>query len=545
MERVEILRIPPEGETPEGSVQPGKGKRGKRKTIMMNEKWEEQFREQIHDFVETIEKFDKGEIDRKAYKGISGGFGSDAQRDPSKHMLRLRMAGGNLTEKRLEFLTEAVKDYGVELMKLTTCETVQLHNLKAEQVPVLMEKAIDAEIYSRGGGGDNPRNIMMSPLSGVQKGEAFDVKPYAEAAAEYLLSIAGEIHMPRKLKVAFCNGADDSVHSAFRDMGFMANPDGTFTLRIAGGLGGGYKMGVLVDEHVQVTEILYYIRAMIETFCQHGNYENRAKARTRFMQETLGVDGLKTVFLENVQKMKEKGGLDLHVEEKTVTKKGSGEISDKRVIAQKQPGLYAVAYHPIGGCLPAGKPAELLALLKEIPDAECRIAPHETIYIINLTADEAKKVLAATADGAQTTFENSVACIGASICQQGVRDSQAALRAAVAAVREAGIPDGALPKICISGCPSSCSAHQAAALGFQGAAKTVDGKPESAFKMFVGGSDKLGAAKFGEAGAVILERDLPKLLVELGKAAAASNMNWETWIDGHGDEFRAIVEKYA
>ena len=61
---------------------------------MMNEKWEEQFREQIHDFVETIGKFDKGEIDRKAYKGISGGFGSYAQRDPSKHMLRLRMAGG-------------------------------------------------------------------------------------------------------------------------------------------------------------------------------------------------------------------------------------------------------------------------------------------------------------------------------------------------------------------------------------------------------------------------------------------------------------------
>ena len=45
---------------------------------MMNEKWEEQFREQIHGFVETIEKFDKGEIDRKAYKGISGGFGSYA-----------------------------------------------------------------------------------------------------------------------------------------------------------------------------------------------------------------------------------------------------------------------------------------------------------------------------------------------------------------------------------------------------------------------------------------------------------------------------------
>ena len=84
------------------------------------------------------------------------------------------------------------------------------------------------------------------------------------------------------------------------------------------------------------------------------------------------------------------------MEAKPVTKKGSGEISGKRVVAQKQPGLYAVAYHPIGGCLPAGKPAELLTLVREIPDAECRIAPYETIYIINLTADEAKKVLEAT-----------------------------------------------------------------------------------------------------------------------------------------------------
>ena len=119
------------------------------------------------------------------------------------------------------------------------------------------------------------------------------------------------------------------------------------------------------------------------------------------------------------------------------------------------------------------------------------------------------------------------------------------LYAAVEAVREAGIPDGALPRICISGCPSSCSGHQAAAIGFQGAAKTVDGKPESAFKMFVGGSDKLGAAKFGEAGAVILESDLPKFFVDLGKAVASQNMNWETWIAGHEDEFKKIVEKYA
>ena len=134
-----------------------------------------------------------------------------------------------------------------------------------------------------------------------------------------------------------------------------------------------------------------------------------------------------------------------------------------------------MVYHPIGGILPTDKPAELAALLGDMPAAECRVAPNETLYVINLTADEARRVLAATADGAKTVFETSVACIGASICQQGVRDSQGALHACVEAVREAGIPDGALPRICISGCPSSCSGHQAAAIGFQGCVKPVPG----------------------------------------------------------------------
>ena len=121
------------------------------------------------------------------------------------------------------------------------------------------------------------------------------------------------------------------------------------------------------------------------------------------------------------------------------------------------------------------KLVQLDNLLSTIPGCECRVAPNETLYIINLTADEAAAVLDATADGAKTLFETSVACIGASICQQGVRDSQSVLQRAVQAVREANIPDGALPKVCISGCTSSCSGHQAAAIGFQGTVKAVPG----------------------------------------------------------------------
>lgn len=509
----------------------------------MNEQWIHTYQMEIEDFRKTINAFQAGDLSKKDYKGISGGMGSYAQRDPEGHMLRLRMPGGRLTTEHLGFLADTVAAYQVKRLKLTTCETVQLHDLTAEQVPLIMKSAMDAGIYCRGGGGDNPRNVMSSPLSGVQRGEAFDVLPYAEAATEYLLSICRDIKMPRKLKIAFCNGADDCVHSAFRDMGFLAKENGTFSLSIAGGLGNQHRMGVPVAENVAPGEILYYIRAMIDTFCAHGNYENRAKARTRYLQETLGKDGLKDTFLANVAQRKAQGGLDLSVTQREITKTGAGTISDPRAIPQKQTGLYAVAYQPIGGAMPVDKPARLYDLLKEIPAAECRIGPDETLYIINLTAEEAQAALTATADGAETEFERSVACIGAAVCQQGVRDSQSLLRAAVLAVREAGIPDGALPRVVISGCPSSCAAHQAGEMGFQGCVKPVDGKPQPAFKLFLGGSDALGKARFGEPVAVILEKEIPAMLVELGHAAA--EQGWKRWSAEHTAERDAIIARYA
>lgn len=512
---------------------------------MMNEQWLNLYRIEIEDFYQKTRAFAAGELSRKEYKGISGGFGSYAQRDAARHMLRLRLPGGRLTAPRLQFLARIAGKYEVAPLKLTTCQTVQLHNLTPDLLPVIMEHAAYSDIITRGGGGDNPRNVMASPLTGVQAGEAFDVMPWAEAVSDYLLTICRDIHMPRKLKVAFCNGADDCVHTAFRDMGFVARKDGTFRLYIAGGLGANHRMGVQVTDALPAADVLYAVKAMVDTFCAHGNYENRAKARTRYMQETLGEEELRRVYLENLAAAKAKGGLGLTVKPVPVTKAGAGSLQHPRVTAQKQPGLYAVAYHPIGGILPTGKPAELAALLREMPGAECRVAPHETLYIINLTAAEAEKVLAATDDSARTLFETSVACIGASICQQGVRDSQAALQACVAAVREAGIPDGALPKICISGCPSSCGTHQAGAIGFQGCVKPVPGdKPVPAFKMFLGGSDTVGQARFGEAVGTVREDRLPALLVELGQAAAAAGQHWFGWRSAHPDELQAILAKY-
>ena len=57
----------------------------------------------------------------------------------------------------------------------------------------------------------------------------------------------------------------------------------------------------------------------------------------------------------------------------------------------------------------------------------------------------------------------------------------------------------------------------------------MDGKPQSAFTLFVGGQDRQGSEAMGRELGAILEGDIPAFLVELGKAVAASGMDYAAW----------------
>jgi len=123
----------------------------------------QEFRGELAGFREMTEKFYAGEVSTKEYKGFSGGFGSYAQKGGRASMLRLRLPGGRVTKEKLRFIADAIEEYGIDKVHFTTCQTVQFHNLSAKAVCELMEKALDAGIVTRGGGGDFPRNVMASP----------------------------------------------------------------------------------------------------------------------------------------------------------------------------------------------------------------------------------------------------------------------------------------------------------------------------------------------------------------------------------------------
>lgn len=496
------------------------------------------------EFEAATKKFYAGEIPASKYKGISGGFGSYAQRGGKASMLRLRLKGGRLSKDKLKFIADSIEKYNIDKVHFTTCQTVQLHNLDGDTVCALAVEALDHGIVTRGGGGDFPRNVMVSPLSGVERGEHFDVAPYAEAAEEYLMEQAKAVKLPRKLKVCFSNSPANVTHATFRDLGFVARADGAFDVYSAGGLGNNPKMGVRVAEGVDGSKILYYIRAMIKLFVAYGNYEVRSKARTRYMQDTLGSQYAEA-FAAKLEEAFQEEKLDISVKEEESAKKPDGTAAEgRRVIPQKQEGLYAVAYHPVGGCPKPGKFRELSNLIQDMEGAELRIAPDETVYIINLAGAEAEKVLAATQDGAESLFGTSVSCIGGTICQQGIRDSQGLLRKILEEVEGYKFADGVLPRIHISGCTSSCGTHQIGVIGFHGGAKRIGDASEPVFTFHVNGCEEEGSERFGEQWGVMLEREIPGFFVELGQAVQAENTTFAQWFAKDPEALRKIAEKY-
>lgn len=514
----------------------------------------ERFREDLKGFFEMTEKFYRGEITVPEYKAFSGGFGSYAQRGGERSMLRFRLAGGEINQENLKFIAESIQKYKISLTHLTTCQTVQLHNLTKDDVCKLVEEAWEHGIITRGGGGDFPRNVMCTPLSGVEPGESFDVLPYAKESADYLLGFIGKVKLPRKLKVGFSNSRKNETHVTFRDLGFVAKDDHKFDVYAAGGLGMNPKLGVLVAEDVDPEDVLYCIKTMIEVFTEYGNYENRARSRTRYLQDTLGVDGLKQIFQEKLQKnLEHEDSLKLHISDDAEQAAGSaGTITgdefatdqSSRVTAQRQPGLYAVSYHPVGGEVPPDFWQKIYNLTKDMQDVKLRLTPTQGMYIINLKKDDVPKVLSVTDDGAETAFERSTACIGAAVCQQGIGLSQALLKDCVERVREENFADGVLPEIHISGCPSSCSAHQTAVIGLRGGKKKSEERMKDAFAIYDNGCDTEGEERFGEELGVMFAEQIPDFFAELGRAVQAEGLTYMSFREKFPQKIREIAGKY-
>lgn len=510
-------------------------------TILLNE---------LPYFKECINKFQRNEMPNAEFKGISGGFGVYAHRDHSHFMIRLRLSCGVLSLDKLKTIYNLAKKYGLHKIHLTTRQAIQLHDLSGDEVTDLIEESLNNNIYTRGSGGNFPRNVAMSPLSSVDPLESFDITPYALAVDNHFIRKIYTYKLPRKLKVSFSNSCEDTAHATVQDLGFIGtsfNGENYFKVFLGGGLGRNPAKGIEYPELVYPKDVLYHVEAMTKLFINEGNYENKGKARVRYIVEKLGKEKFLQEYNRYLEEEKTKGNLDLIINTEECAKPGIEiNLTHPRLIEQKQQGLYGVYFHPIGGQLSLKDFKLLIDNLNSVDNLLIRSTMTEGLYFLNLNGNEANKLLKLTENlGGETSLEQSVSCIGVPICQMGILESQKMLNDIISYFRKNNFSKDILPKIYISGCPNSCGVHEIGSIGLCGKKKKINDVLTDVFELYIGGKLHSDGSSLAEYYGDIPSSMIPKLLYEIACNIEESKMTFHDYINNHNDNLRSIINNYS
>jgi ferredoxin-nitrite reductase len=523
----------------------------------LEEKIEQQkqlYKTEIDAFEEVGQKFVQGAINSNEFKASSGGMGVYAQKGGKEFMIRLRVLSGVLDYKTLELIKDFANDYDLSSIHLTTREAIQLHNLQFDQVISIMRKSLDSDLFTRGGGGNYPRNVSLSPLSGVEKNEAFDVTNCAVLVNKYFVSRMNSYRLPRKFKVAFSNNENDTAKATIADLGFLAvNHDGKkyFKVFIGGSLGNQGDISVPFDELVPAKDIFYHVEACIQLLVEEGDFENKGKARMRFIVKRMGEVEFLNCYKKILGQIKAAKNLELEIVEEAEQKITSEEenqtieTGSTNLIAQKQKGLYTVIVHPKGGILSTQDLNQITEFIKNIEQAQMRLCMEESLYIRNLSLEQAKHLLELIKHFGQTTMlERSVSCIGVPTCQIGIGESQKLLNSILTYFENQGMKEDILPSIHISGCLNSCSRHQVSEIGFHCKKKQTPEREEEVYSLHIGGMTSELDTHLAKVYGDLYADTIPEYLYKLALAIRDKQVSFLKYIEQFEEEFENTLKKY-
>ena len=150
-------------------------------------------------FIDTLGKFERGEIDAdtwRAFRLVNGTYGQRQVGDLS--MLRVKIPQGVLSADQARVLAFTAEEWSRGFFHLTTRQNAQLHFVQLADVGSAMQHLAEAGLTTREACGNSVRNITCAWSAGVDAEEAFDPTPYSQALTRYLLRHPLSSTLPRK-----------------------------------------------------------------------------------------------------------------------------------------------------------------------------------------------------------------------------------------------------------------------------------------------------------------------------------------------------------
>ena len=123
-------------------------------------------------------------------------------------MQRIKIPMGMMSTDKMIQLADLCEEYAVGVAHITTRQDIQYHYVDINDTPNLMRRLAEVGITTREACGNVVRNVTACPQAGVCTDETFDVTPYAQAMAYFLLRHPDAQNFGRKFKIAY-SGCED------------------------------------------------------------------------------------------------------------------------------------------------------------------------------------------------------------------------------------------------------------------------------------------------------------------------------------------------
>jgi sulfite reductase beta subunit-like hemoprotein len=498
----------------------------------------------------AVSRVKTGEISEEEFKKFRLQLGIYGQRPDQQgfSMVRVKLPYGLLTSSQVRQVGKIARDFADGIAHVTTRQDIQLHWVRLENVPELMETLNEVGLTTREACGNSVRNIVGSPLAGVSSDEAFDVTPYSHLLSKHFLRNELSQTLPRKFKISFSGSAHerDAIIPWIHDIGYVAdmrNIDGAavrgFKVFVGGGLGAQPRVADVLEEFLPAELLIPTTEAIVKVFNDHGNRQIRSKARMKYVLCKLGFEEFKRLVREERERVLASGRT--FPEAETTEEEGYHPISDpgipqtkgdsefnrwlgSNVFPQRQRGYNAVYVNTTIGDFTADQLFELGRIADKYTNGRMRTTAQQDIVLrwirssdIASIYNELRRVGLHQA-GAQE-IANVTSCPGADTCNLGITHSRALGKELTQLLHRHPDWNTLLKglRIKISGCPNSCGQHHIAAIGFHGATKKVDGGEIPSYLLSIGGGMNSGKYTFGGTLGRIPARHAPEAVTRIIK----------------------------
>ncbi len=157
-------------------------------------------------------------------------------------MMRVRVPSGIMTTAQARAMADIARDYGRNLVDVTTRQAIQFHWLTVEQLPDIFNRLEKVGLYSYEACGDCPRTIVGNPLAGIDKDELFDTTALVNEVNDFFLLNRDFSNLPRKYKMSISSNIYNSGHAEIQCLAFTPASkviDGQEVLGFHAWVGGG------------------------------------------------------------------------------------------------------------------------------------------------------------------------------------------------------------------------------------------------------------------------------------------------------------------